>query len=301
MNIIYLISILLLSRCEKNFYFSFFKFYKFFTWLILNINSPLLFKIAYFLLFIIFIIFYPLFALIITDFKWGKIIGLDLVFPAQLALMKNYNKTILTFSKLYWYKIFNKYKINTPDIICFIKNNKLIKINKIDNDKFYIMKPINGSNGNMVNKVKFNNFNRNNFILQEFINDYNNENRTIRIVTLNFKSKYSVFLVIEYKSSHIASNSTNLIYNKGIDLSFKQKLCESNYCKFLSGRNNKIIKNVSKKLMKLHKDEFYFIPFIGWDIILSNNDYYLLEGNITPDISFKKEKYIKIVKSLYSF
>ena len=61
------------------------------------------------------------------------------------------------------------------------------------------------------------------------------------------------------------------------------------------------IKFVSKKLLKLHKDEFNYITFIGWDIILSDNGYYLLEGNITPDISYKKEKYIKIMKNLYNF
>jgi hypothetical protein len=301
MNIIYLLSLLILPRYEKNFYYSFFKFYKFFVWLLFSVNSPILFKILYFISFVIFILIYPIVALLIKDFKWSKLIGLDLVFPAQLALMKNYNKTKLTFSKLYWFKIFNKYKINTPKVICYIKNNKFIKINKINKNKEYIMKPIYGSNGNSILKCKFDKFQKNNFILQEYINDYENKNRTIRIVTLNDDNIYSIFLIIEYKSSHIASNTTNLLVNNGISLSFKQKLCRNNYCDFLSKEINILIKDASKKLLSLHKNEFDFVPLIGWDIILSKKNYFVLEGNITPDISFKKNEYIKIIKKYYNY
>jgi DNA replication protein DnaD len=91
------------------------------------------------------------------------------------------------------------------------------------------------------------------------------------------------------------------LVKNGISLSFKQKLCRNNYCDFLSKEINILIKDASKKLLSLHKNEFDFVPLIGWDIILSKKNYFVLEGNITPDISFKKNEYIKIIKKYYNY
>ena len=41
-----------------------------------------------------------------------------------------------------------------------------------------------------------------------------------------------------------------------------------------------MVKNISDKLLDLHKNEFSFVPYIGWDVILSCDGPYVLEGNI---------------------
>ena len=297
--ILYLLSIIFLPKYESNFYYTFIKYHYFYRWLLLKGYSPLCFKLIYFILFIIFILFYPILSYIFPNFCWGKIMGLDLAFPAQLALMKNYNLAKATYSKLFWYNTFKKYNINTPNVVSYIKNNKINVLNQINKDKYYIMKPEYGSNGNMVQKVKFNQFNKNNFILQEYIKDLNNKTRTIRIVTLHYQNKTSIFLIIQYTSDHLSSNTINLTFDNGIALSLKQKLCENNICNFLSNKENEMIKNISKQLLQLHRNKFNFISFIGWDVILNDKGPFVLEGNITPDISFRKNDYILIIKNLY--
>ena len=283
-----------LPKFEKNFLFKVIKNCNFYYWLFKNLNCPIFFKISYLFSFIFFILFYPIICKIIPNFKWGKLKGMDTVFSSQISLEKNYDKTLYTFSKLFWFDIFNKYNIKTPNIYSYIQNNQLYELKNIDKTKEYIIKPIYGSNGYNISKVNFKNIIlKNNYILQEYIKDINNECRTIRIVTVNIKNKIDIFFISQIKSKDIVSNTINT------KLKYNNLLCKNNYCLFLSKKENIMIKEISKKLINLHKKEFNFILFIGWDVILSTNGIYLLEGNITPDINFKLDEFLDIMKYQY--
>ena len=57
-------------------------------------------------------------------------------------------------------------------------------------------------------------------------------------------------------------------------------ICNTDKCYLLSSKENIMVKNISDKLLDLHKNEFSFVPYIGWDVILSCDGPYVLEGNI---------------------
>lgn len=61
-----------------------------------------------------------------------------------------------------------------------------------------------------------------------------------------------------------------------------------------------MIDYISEKLLNLHKKEFDFVPYIGWDVILSCNGPFVLEGNVAPALfGVKLSKFTNDMISIY--
>ena len=70
----------------------------------------------------------------------------------------------------------------------------------------------------------------------------------------------------------------------------------------MSLREQGMLNNIENKLKFIHKKDFNIIPFIGWDICLTNDGPYLFEGNFISGMFYYKELnsyYIEECKKLY--
>ena len=179
--------------------------------------------------------------------------------------------------KLYWNKMFNKYGINHPQLIAYVQNNKLHVTNNINNNKYYICKPINGALGYKIFRIKGDEIKRtyykyNNVIFQQMLVDcYTNKIRHFRYVTLYNGKPFRLLQITGLKHS-ITSNGGKFTF------------CNKQGCNHLSYTENYHLENICKNLSYMHKAKFSNIFSIGWDIMLdcSNNvsKAYCLEGNI---------------------
>jgi hypothetical protein len=248
----------------------------------------------------------------------------DNAFQTYFYYLKNNN--IKNESKLFWNNFFIKNKVNTPlvkgliidgiIITDYSKYSELLEtsnknylaniqniVNRhnnlyinIDNFKDCIIKPNNGTWG--IGIKNFENYlsipNKGIYLIQKKINN-TNINGHFRITTYFNKkqNKYQVFfinLLIQHNTNKIASNG----HNGGIDYEVKnnklRKLDEPNYTlelkKFYSP---KLLKKAIIKSLKLHSKINTII--IGWDVKITKNNYYFLEGNLAPSSLFFHDYY----------
>lgn len=220
-------------------------------------------------------------------------------------------------NKLYWANIFKKYNINHPDLICYKKNGKLISIKQFQERKIYIVKPINGWLGYKINAISGKDIieyskKNNNFLVQEKLFDcIYGKARHFRLLTLYNGDIFSLWMMKQKDKKKIASNGVN---------GGKVEYCEDFNCN-LTHRAQLELDEITNKLQKLHKELYYNVITIGWDIMINcdninNIDCYCLEGNIMPSVWPGGEKglsklpqdkqnkmiydYKKIVKKFYA-
>lgn len=196
---------------------------------------------------------------------------------AMLNSFSQYNFKELN-SKLFWYELCKKNKINHPKLYYIKnKNNTIKKINIPDSDKFYILKPINGFQGYGIIKIKgskipdYLSCNKyNNFIIQEFLKDNltNHLCRHFRIITIFNGDIFILYKFVNDKK--IVSNS----HQNGI-VNF---ISEETFSEFSELEKN-LLNEMKNKLSSIHKNQFENLISIGWDLMISNNKIYLLEGN----------------------
>jgi len=193
-------------------------------------------------------------------------------------------------SKIFWDNLFKKYEIHTPKIYGYVKNGNIKMTSEINNTKC-ILKPISGGFGNGIIHFNKNNLPRNGeFIIQEFIQT-NGHYRVVtgcdHILSMRYYSK---------SKNEIASN----YHNGG---SCHVSSCKKGVCIFENIKTNKkfkmsddIFKKIKNDALKIHKN-LKEIDIIGWDIVISGNDYYFLEGNIFAGAANPHEKgYVKNAK-----
>ena len=287
---------ILLPKYEKTIYLSFWKHISYFIWYFFYGSSPLLFKILSLIGYIFILLFYPILPYIYPKLKFSYYNTVMYIVQPALEyggyeIVKQMN------SKIFWYKIFKKYKIRTPELICYY-NGKLTIYKKPQVNTLYLSKPEYGSNGNNVNLLTFDQFSEyiknylfDNYVLQEYINDCFKKNRTIRIITKSILGNVEInqYMNQQY-SDYIASN----VMNKTVEI------CNIEKCHLLSSRENKMVKNIADELLNLHKNEFSFVPYIGWDIILSCNGPIVLEGNIATALyGVNRNDFSKDIISIY--
>lgn len=224
-----------------------------------------------------------------------------------------YNKYIsndnFKYDKLFWVEIFNKNKINHPKLIAYNQNNIIKYIENIDESKEYVIKPIRGSYGIDVKKIKGNQVKeyleeKKNVLIQEKLYDCIQKGaRFFRYVT---SYKGDKVVLIEYAGDDFIPNPCH---------GGKYNICHNLNCDSVSDKL--VIREKMKKIMNqlsiLHKKEFPKILSIGWDLMIncenSSKDeikIYCLEGNSphvvwypSPEFDNTIIKYKQTVKDFY--
>jgi hypothetical protein len=219
--------------------------------------------------------------LLIPNFECSLVNGISVAYNNIDLFMTMQNK-------LYWDNLFKKNNINTPSIAGIISNG-IVKKNKLFNiNKEYIVKPIVGGLGKNIMKYDENNIpNNNDYIIQEKIiqNDIKGHFRINTIYNKKVKTHMlsNIYLCLNAENK-IASNSHNGGSCNEIDINKNSmRYLKSVDLKYL----NFDIKNIKLKLkiaiekaIKLHKTLPLYCISVGWDVMLSDNNYYFLEGNI---------------------
>jgi len=213
----------------------------------------------------------------------------------------NINKNIR--SKIFWYEFCKKHNLNHPKCYLYIKNKKLKNLNKLDTNKFYIIKPINGYQGMDIKLKKGNNILKlinknklNNVIVQEKLNDcyFNNKARHFRFITL-YNNNLSILYELKQYLNKITSNG-----HTGSKIYY----CLNNNCLKLSEKEKIVLNEYLIKLEYIHKKYLNNIFSLGWDLMFDcNNKYklkiYILEANIGHTVLYdldNKDLDNKIIK-----
>ena len=189
-----------------------------------------------------------------------------------------YNFNNKTFNKIYWYKLFKSHNILTPSIVGTVIDKKIKLYQKYKNTNKYILKPKYGCCGSGIVKFNKNNIPDNNsYIIQSYIK----HDKTYRIIT---NSHFNTIQIIEV---YCLFNNNNITTN----ISTGGNIVKVNYI-------NSKLKKAVKQAKLLHKsiNRTYKCNTIGWDVIITDNIYFL-EGNI--GVPVHNENYIKYVKGYY--
>tara|TARA_X000000950_G_scaffold286450_1_gene395405 strand:+ start:381 stop:1295 length:915 start_codon:yes stop_codon:yes gene_type:complete len=267
------IFLILLPKYEHNIYISFWKHITFFIWYVVIGSSPLLYKFLGLIGYLTLLLTYPFAVRFFPKLRFSNYI--TLMYLNQPALEHSHDVVKKMYSKIYWYEVLRKENILTPKVIAYWNGDKLVMYDKPEKNVLYISKPNYGSNGNNVKLQTFDEFikslgNREEMILQEFVKDCYKDNRTVRILTKFINGKVYTSNSSNHFSEYVASNV----------LDKKTYVCKSQNCNFLSKEENDLISYICEKLKAVHEKKYYFVPYIGWDLILSCNGPYILEGNV---------------------
>ena len=155
---------------------------------------------------------------------------------------------------------------------------KLILIKKIDERKIYIIKPINGTLGYNVNAINGKDIieyskKNNNFLVQEKLFDcIYGKARHFRLVTLYNGDIFLLWTLRTKDKTEIASNSA-----KGAIVEY----CEDFNCN-LKHRAQIELDKIINKLQKLHKELYYNVITIGWDIMINCDNINNIECYFVP-------------------
>lgn len=302
---IFVLSFLMMHKSNRRLYLYTLYNSKYFLWLFnRDMSLKPFYKITCLIQFIVFIFIYPMLSIINPNVDFSSY-GEFIVLPISLQRDdKDYELTKSMQNKLYWYKIFKKYNINTPEVFLYFDSNKIIKINDFNkNETIYIMKPVYGTEGQNIKKITLPEFmkyiktSKDQVLLQQYIKDcWTNNARNFRIVTFHDQNQTQVFFVKENFQNNINKIASN-VGNGGIP-----KMCKNVECDFLTYKEQHLLMNISERLIHLHYSEFKIIPFIGWDVILSCDGPYLLEGNVGATMKNTNEyykKYVEHMKRIY--
>ena len=200
-------------------------------------------------------------------------------------------------SKIFWDNLFNKYDVPTPKIHGSIDDGN-VKLYNTYNNSECIIKPVSGGFGTGIQKFDQNNIpHTGKYIIQELIQTDGH----YRLAT-----GCNDLLNITYyrrNGDNIASNG----HNNGQRYTSK---CSGDICEFENVKTNKkiiintkLIESAKRDALLMHKS-LKDIDIIGWDIVISGDRYYFLEGNIfagcvVPDdkeYARKAKKIINCVK-----
>ena len=211
----------------------------------------------------------------------------------------NINLFIKMQNKLFWNDLFIKNNINTPFIIGNIENKKIILKYPINNNKKYIIKPVVGGLGKYImdfNNLTISNIDNNNYIIQEKIIQTKIKGH-FRINTL-YNKKYNeyqllnMYLCLNAKNK-IASNSHNggKCNEVNINNDTIRNIHNDNIHKISNMFSRIIIDKIINDSLNLHKNLPSYVISVGWDVMIENDKYYFLEGNVPHGTVAGDDKY----------
>jgi hypothetical protein len=256
-------------------------------------NIPITFDLTIFI--IVYILYIPIIVCIIGWKHLKQIyndIKLHIKHPLLLSKGMAYNAVIpyitrgneltsTTFNKIYWFKLFRKLNIPTPEVAGTIKDGIIKWRDKYISNK-YIIKEVHGCCGK---KVRM--FNKKDipplgyYIIQQYIGSGKTHD-TYRIITNSHNNK------IEMLEMYMLSND-KLVTN----------ISQGGSIKKINNLDTPILKKCIEHSIDAHKriNCTYKCNTIGWDIIIHKEKAYFLEGNI--GVRVDDDKYIKYVNVFY--
>lgn len=116
-----------------------------------------------------------------------------------------------------------------------------------------------------------------------------NISRHFRIITSHYNNKTDLFYI--YYLTHPLNIATNGANGGIVNLYENLTDIETNHISY-----------ISQKLILLHDNNYKIIPFIGWDIILTKKEPYVLEGKLCPAMNATPilyNKYYNIMMNIY--
>ena len=268
---------------------------------ILNLSNKgllILLAIVSIILFIVvntlYIILLPILSVLIVIciyFKWNTfLIYVD-------CMVKSPGHKIKNMGKIGWFKVFTNYNINTPRVYAYTQYGNLTVIDKdFNKDKKYIIKLNDGVGGFFLTIGTYNEFVKKNkftilkYLFQEIISDcnYKKKPRHVRLITRIDKNNNieTVTYMIEIGKSFSRPNSNGLNKENVYDC-----LKTLDGCSILTKEEKASLKDIADKLKLVHKRELMSIYNIGWDIILTCDGPYVLEGNMCSGLGSAFSRY----------
>lgn len=216
--------------------------------------------------------------------------------------------------KLFWNELFIKNNVNTPQIVGLIDNGKLyLDKEKYNSNKEYIIKYEFGGDSGGLNKFDINNIPlKEKYIIQERIRN-KEYNGYIRIVTIRNKKNeiipiFSYFYILNKKdfednnkisSARIEGGSVFEIdiNNKKINPVFDDIILNDYFQNIINNFNWDLYEKAINDCIKLHS-KINYCNSVAWDVIITDNTHYLLEGNIPGGTlhNLNKKYYEKTMK-----
>jgi hypothetical protein len=237
--------------------------------------------------------------LLIPDYECSWLNGLYCALK-NIDLFKKFQ------NKIFWNNFFIKNNVKTPPIIGKIINKKIILCKHQNNNKKYIIKPIIGGLGKNISEFTTEtilNIDNNKYIIQEKIIQKKIRGH-FRIITIYNKLTNNYVLGYIYlcfnDKNKIASNNHNGGFCHEVNISKNTiRYLQNDDIYILSNYYSiDIINNIIYDSIKLHEKLPKYVITVGWDIMIENNIYYFLEGNIPHGTVFKNDKYF-YQKSIY--
>jgi len=230
--------------------------------------------------------------LLIPDFYCSLVTGI-------YAAKNDINLFIKMQNKFFWNDLFIKNNVNTPFIIGNIKNKKIILNYPVDYNKKYIIKPVVGGLGKNImdfNDSTISNIDNNNYIIQEKIIQTKIKGH-FRINTL-FNKKINecqllnIYLCLNAKNK-IASNANNGGKCNAVNINDDniREIYNNDTYKLSDMFSKNIINKIIKDALNLHKELPNHIISVGWDVMIEDNEYFFLEGNVPHGTVVKNDKY----------
>jgi hypothetical protein len=186
-------------------------------------------------------------------------------------------------NKLFWGREFPKWNIPTPRIVAYKENGLVTKIDRIKANKVYFEKPIYGTLSYNAMKVKGDDvrkhlLQKDNIVVQELLSDCMKNTATTYRYVSTFEGK--PFLTLRSLSLE-PDSPTSTAKNRMATYSYNYIFDDN------TSEENRVLKEICKKLNKLHKKSFSDLFVVGWDVMINceqNNTLkaYCLEGNISP-------------------
>lgn len=203
-------------------------------------------------------------------------------------------------NKIYWSQLFKSNHINHPKIICYRMKgaDKIRLVEKIKPYKEYIIKPIYGTLGTSVLKIRGYDVletlkHNDNKVVQELLNDcYVKGARHFRFVSFYNGVKFNIAELSN--ENRIASN--HILGGNTVN-------CKNFKCISLNKDQQIKIDKITDKLARIHKKEFNQAFSIGWDIMLNCETdkvkAYCLEGNLIHSTWFYPENVNENIREKY--
>ena len=202
-------------------------------------------------------------------------------------------------NKIFWNNLFIKNNINTPLIVGYIINKQIIVDYPININKKYIIKPIVGGLGKNImdyNDLVISNIDNNSYIIQEKIIQTKIKGH-FRINTLfdkvmnNYKL-LNIYLCLNNGNNIASNNHRGGICNEvNINNNNVRNMRNNNTFKLSDFFAETIITQIINDALNLHKNLPNYVISVGWDVMIENNNYYFLEGNVPHGTVFKDDKY----------
>lgn len=177
-------------------------------------------------------------------------------------------------SKYFWYKTFTEHGIRTPRVVCRSTRKAIFVQSNVNETRVLVAKPNNGTDGVGIYKTSVQEFLRNpkpDYVLQDLLRDcFTVKARSFRVCTCVLLPDRP-FFVAEYTQVRGNVLQTNRGENQG-----ERSLCLAR----LSDTEKNMLEQVFGKLFRLHVAKFSKVPFVGFDVMLTCQGPFVLEGNL---------------------